>query len=310
MVMPNLVYLRRRDVVALLPSPAKQVELVERALNAFGRGDVQMPPKPSIAPSPHTFIHAMPAYVADGAEAAGIKWIGGSSRNREEGLPYLSGIIILNDPKSAAPVAILDAAEITATRTAAVSALCIQEFVGPKPRSIAIIGCGVQGSYHARFLNAIFGEARIIVFDRHHERAAHIPGAVPAQSARDAVAEADVVVTALPLSDRPEWPVEAEWLRETKLVLPIDFDAGIPPAAIAAFPTLIVDSDEQYQYFRDAGHFTGWPQPTTTLAKALGQRIAGRVACCNLGIGAIDVVFAAELLAAARQRRVGVELER
>lgn len=306
--MGSLLYLRRREVAALLPSATEQVELVERALRAFGRGDVQMPPKPSITPSPDTFIHAMPAFVADGAGAAGIKWIGGSSRNRKRGLPYLSGVIVLNDPESAAPIAILDAAEITATRTAAVSALCIQRFVGPKPCAIAVIGCGEQGSYHARFLRDLFG-ARIVVFDRHHDRAADIFGAIPAESARDAVAGAEVVVTAVPLSDRPEWPVEAEWLRETKLVLPIDFAAGIPPEAISAIPTLIVDSDEQYDYFRGAGHFTGWPSPTTTLAEALDRRIVGRVACCNLGIGAIDVVFAARVLAAARQQSVGVQLE-
>lgn len=56
-----------------------------------------MPPKLGIHTREDAFIHAMPAYV-EPAEAVGLKWVAGYPANTSANLPYISGLIILNDP--------------------------------------------------------------------------------------------------------------------------------------------------------------------------------------------------------------------
>jgi ornithine cyclodeaminase/alanine dehydrogenase len=61
-----------------------------------------MPPKPGIHTQPDAFIHAMPAYIPS-LGAAGLKWISGYPGNQAKGLPYITGLLILNDPDTGVP---------------------------------------------------------------------------------------------------------------------------------------------------------------------------------------------------------------
>jgi hypothetical protein len=68
---------------------------------------------------------------------------------------------------------------------------------------------------------------------------------------------------------------------------------------------------EQFEYYRGQGHFPGWPIPEGSVGDALERGARGeRVACVNLGIGALDAAFAARVVAAARERGVGTALPR
>lgn len=55
-----------------------------------------MPAKPGIHTRPDCFIHAMPAYVQE-LEVAGLKWVSGYPPNSARGLPYITGLLVLND---------------------------------------------------------------------------------------------------------------------------------------------------------------------------------------------------------------------
>ena len=83
-----------------------------------GNHRVEMPPKPGIHPCPDAFIHAMPAYVP-AMGAAGVKWVSGFPQNMPKNLPYISGLLILNDPETGIPVCVMDCTWITAKRTGA-----------------------------------------------------------------------------------------------------------------------------------------------------------------------------------------------
>ena len=84
-------------------SVRKIIELLEHAFREKGAGRVEMPPKPGIHPGGgDNFIHAMPAYIP-GMNSAGIKWVGGFPENNQRGLPYISGLLILNDPETGLP---------------------------------------------------------------------------------------------------------------------------------------------------------------------------------------------------------------
>ncbi len=78
------------------------IEAVERMFREKGEGRVEMPPKPGIHTQPDAFIHAMPAYIPS-LGAAGLKWISGYPGNQAKGLPYITGLLILNDPDTGVP---------------------------------------------------------------------------------------------------------------------------------------------------------------------------------------------------------------
>jgi ornithine cyclodeaminase/alanine dehydrogenase len=305
----TLLYLARRDVELLLPPLEEQLGLVEETYRAMAAGRVELPPKPAIHPRPNAFLHAMPAYVGGGVDVAAVKWVAAYRGNKERGLGYISGVIVVNDADTGLPVAVMDATEITAARTAAASGVCVRSWAPPGWRSVAIVGWGVQGRRHADVLRALNPGAAIRVFDPKPERVDAAGMTAAAKTVREAVEGAEVVVTAAPMTDEPDPPIRSDWLRSSCLVLPVDFDASVEPAVAAEADLFLVDSEPQYEHFRGAGSFRGWPRAHGTVGAALGANGApSRVVCANLGVGALDAAFAKAVLDEARSRSIGTPL--
>ncbi|HZQ15730.1 MAG TPA: hypothetical protein VFA82_03055 [Gaiellaceae bacterium] len=292
-----LTLLDRDEIRRLLPPIAEQIEIVERVYRALAGGRVELPPKIGVHPRADAFLHAMPAYLEE-EDVVAIKWVSGYPDNPSRGLPYISGVIVVNDAATGIPTAILDAAEITAARTAAASGACIEAFAPAGWRRAAVLGAGEQGRYHVRLLRAIAPECEIAVFDPVTERAANAgDGAVAAATPRDAVEGAEVVVTAAPIVRDPRPAVEADWLAPRCLLLPLDFDASVTADAVAACEVHATDDVAQYDSYRTQGHFERWPRPDRSVGVALDDvRPAARVCCTNLGVGALDAAFAAAVL--------------
>jgi len=129
-----LRYLSAADVAAAMPPLSERIRLAERTMTALV-GDAELPPKIGVHPRPAgSFAHAMPAHLrgpdpAGTADLLGIKWIAGFPANRGRALPAIHGLVVLTDPLTGIPSAILDAGPITAERTAAISGLAIARFV-------------------------------------------------------------------------------------------------------------------------------------------------------------------------------------
>ncbi len=297
-------------MTALLPPLAEQIELAESTYRALAEGRVELPPKPGIHPRKNAFIHAMPAYLVDG-DIAALKWVSGYPENPARGLPYISGLIAVNDADTGRPVAVLDAAEITAARTAAASGVCIRRFAPEAWQTVGLLGCGEQGRYHARIVLALQPQARIRAWDPVPERAAALEGRVDvAADPRAAIEGVEIVITAGPILERPNPPVAREWLGDRYLLLPLDFDTNVQQALIEDAELFAVDDIGQFEYHRAAGHFRGWPARPVSLGEALGSGAThGRVACVNLGIGALDAAFADVVVRRAREQGVGVHVE-
>jgi ornithine cyclodeaminase/alanine dehydrogenase len=307
---PPLLYLRRDEVARLLPSVEQQVDLVEQTYRALAAGRVELPPKPGVHPRRDSFVHAMPAYLAD-EDVVALKWIAGYPGNKARGLPYISGLVVLNDPETGLPVAIMDGAEITAARTAAASGVCVRRWAPEGWRTAAILGCGEQGVFHARLLRALEPDVRIRAYDPNPERIERLGAVVAAGSELEAVDGADVVVTGAPIVEDPEPPIGPGALGDRWLLLPIDFDALVRRETVEAADLFAVDDVGQFEYYRDRGHFRDWPVPAGTVGELVARAGApARVACVNLGIGALDASFAAHVLALAREAGVGTELAR
>jgi alanine dehydrogenase len=307
----ELLYLSRSEVARLLPEIPEQLELVEQTYRALAAGRVELPPKPGVHPRKNSFIHAMPAYLQD-EDVVALKWVAGYPANKERGLPYITGLIVLNDPETGLPLAIMDGAEITAARTAAASGVCVRRFAPDGWRRAAILGCGEQGRFHARLLAALNAEVRIRAYDPHPERVQAMPEPVEAAAGpREALEGAEVIVTAGPIVEDPDPPITPDWLGERWLLLPIDFDFYVRPETVEASELFLADDVAQLEYYRELGHFQGWPAPVASVGEGLaGEGTPGRVLCCNLGIGALDAAFADVIVERARSREVGVRLPR
>jgi ornithine cyclodeaminase/alanine dehydrogenase-like protein (mu-crystallin family) len=329
---PPLRYLAAEDVRAAMPSLDERLRLAEKTLTAFARaGAAELPPKIAIHPRPQgSFAHAMPAHLRGSGDSTaedlvGMKWIASFATNNAFGLPALSAMVILNDPSTGVPIAVLDGGPITAERTAAVSGMAIRHFaprVAGRPIRAAIVGAGVQARSHLPVLGHLLPGLEIVLFDRHADRAvtvaelaARTSGVARANAvslAREAVKGADLVVTTASFGQVRQ-VMTNEWLVPGALVIAVDY-ATYCAAEVARDASLfVVDHREQFMANRAAGLFDGYPEPSTTLGEALLSGIArpdGRVVVTHLGVGLADVVFADAITREAERRRLGVVLSR
>ena len=327
--LPPLRYLSADDVRAAMPPIEERLRLAELTLTALARPDgAQLPPKLAVHPRTEgSFAHAMPAHLrAAGPEGdlLGIKWIAGFGTNGALGLPAIHGLVLLNDPATGVPTAILDAGPITAERTAAVSGVAIARFAPPvsgRPPRAAVIGAGVQGHSHIAVLGHLLPGVEVTIFDRHPDRAealaavaraAGIAAARAAPSAREAVAHADVVITAASFGPLRQVMTNA-WLSPDALVVPVDYATFCAAEVAREAGLFLVDERGQFQANRDAGLFDGYPDPTATLGEAIlsaTPRLAGRVVVTHLGVGLADVVFGDAIVRRASELGLGRELPR
>jgi ornithine cyclodeaminase/alanine dehydrogenase-like protein (mu-crystallin family) len=331
--LPPLRYLPAADVTAAMPSLPQRLALAEDVLRGLA-GDAELPSKIGVHPRPPgSFGHAMPAYLPGAdesgvADRVGMKWVLAVSQNNELGLPAISATLLLNDPVTGIPLAILDAAPITAERTAAISGVAMRAWApapGGRPRRVTLIGAGVQGRSHVPVIGHVLPGTRLAVFDRHTERAEAlvalaretegIEDAAVAPDARSAVAGADVVVTAASFVPPPERQVmTTDWLSDDALVVPVDYATYCSAEVARGAGLFVVDHRDQFLVNREAGQFDGYPDPAAMIGEALDRtgvsRPAGRVVATHLGTGLADVVFGSAILEAAVAAGVGTVLPR
>ncbi len=157
----STLILNNRDVKNLLRMP-DVIEAVENAFIELGENKVSMPPKSYLVVEDGDF-RAMPAAIRG---AAGMKWVNVHLKNKNRNLPSIMAILVLNDPATGYPLAIMDATEITAYRTAAASAIASKYLARKDSKSLGIIGAGHQADTHIMAHLALFDLTLIKVYDR------------------------------------------------------------------------------------------------------------------------------------------------
>lgn len=174
---------------------AELIPAMEKALRDFSAGNVTQPVRQVIAVDPPGgFYGMMPALTPEGL---GQKIVTFYPPNAERGIPTHMAIILLNDPQTGAPLAMMDGRLITEMRTAAVSAAATKLLASPDAKILAILGSGVQARSHVEALRLVrrFEEIRVWSPNKSHaEDFAEEIGA-KAMSAEEAVRDADVIVT-------------------------------------------------------------------------------------------------------------------
>src|SRR5512137_935301 len=160
----QLLYLSRADVESVALDMPTIIASLEAAFKEKGQGRVEMPPKPGIHTQPDAFIHAMPAYIPS-LKSAGIKWVSGYPENYKRSLPYITGLLVLNDDETGLPYAVMDCTWITAYRTGAASALSAKYLARKQSEVVGILACGVQGRTNLFALAALFPLKRVYAYD-------------------------------------------------------------------------------------------------------------------------------------------------
>jgi ornithine cyclodeaminase/alanine dehydrogenase-like protein (mu-crystallin family) len=173
------------------------IPAMEKALMDFSAGNVTQPVRQVITVDPPGgFYGTMPALTPDGL---GQKIVTFYPKNAERGIPTHMAIILLNDPQTGAPLAVMDGRLITEMRTAAVSAAATKLLASPDAKVLAILGSGVQARSHQEALPLVRNFQEIRVWSNtpaHAKSFAKEINATLRSSAEEAVRGADVVVTA------------------------------------------------------------------------------------------------------------------
>lgn len=324
--MSEILYLNASHLDSLGLDPCRVVDLLEEVFRHKARGRCQMPPKLFFQLAGDRFYSAM-ASACPPLGFAGGKWQSGDPANPARGLPYVQGLYVLNEHPTGRMVAVMDAAWITAIRTAAASALVARYQARPGSRELALLGCGVQGRAHLEALAAELPSLeRCRAFDIVPERqrafveeldgrhgGVRVRGAADAESA---VRGADVVVTGGAIQVARRATIPPDWIAPGALVVTIDYDSYVTDECVAAMDLVLTDDRDQIdEARRSEGKFAGVQRIDADLAelvehgRGLRRSDRQRILAFNLGIALEDVATAAELYRRAVERGVGVALE-
>jgi len=318
----QLLYLSRADVEKVALDMSTILKLLEEAFKEKGHGKVEMPPKPGIHTMPDAFIHAMPAYIPS-LHSAGIKWVSGYPENFKRGLPYITGLLILNEDQTGIPYAVMDCTWITAYRTGAASGLAAKYLARPNSQVAAILACGVQGRTNLEALACLFPLQRAYAYDILPESQAKFVEEmrkkfkfeiIPAKGPKEAVLESDLVVTSGPILKHPTPIIEKDWLQPGGFGSAVDFDSYWTGPAMAQMDRISTDDHAQFQYYRESGYFQQTPTPYADLGELATVQKPGRgsdkerTLAINLGLAMDDMAVAPEIYRRAHEMGIGTWL--
>jgi ornithine cyclodeaminase/alanine dehydrogenase-like protein (mu-crystallin family) len=312
--------LNDREIDGLL-APPEILAAVEEALKAMDEGSCTVPQRMHAQWNGNTFL-AMPSFAA---QRFGTKLVSVVPQNAARDLPVTNGVMILNDAHTGIPLALLNAARLTALRTGAVGATAIRLMTPPGVADLGIIGCGAQGLQQALFACAVRPITTVYCLDRSSlhtesfaaEMGTRRPGVsiVRSPSAEHLLEHSSVVITAT-TSASPVLPDDPARLRGKHL-----FGIGsyrpsmqeLPDAAFALAGTLVIDTEHAS---RETGDIINplqkgllREQDVFTLgALLLGRRrvdVSGTTVFKSAGMALFDLFVAAALVRAAEERNTG-----
>jgi alanine dehydrogenase len=218
--MPTLL-LNKKEVRRLI-NIGDVIEVVEAAFRDYTAGKGEMPSKVYLTVKDGDF-RAMPASLPG---EAGMKWVSVHPGNITKGLPTVMAVLIYNDPNTGYPLAIMDASEITALRTAATSTIASKYLARKNPKTLGIIGAGYQAYHHIKAHCEIFKFKEIMVADISPKATGRLVDSLPNLPLRacsiEETAQADIICTLTPAHQ----PVlQKKWLKPGTHINAVGADA-------------------------------------------------------------------------------------
>ncbi|MBI2093572.1 MAG: ornithine cyclodeaminase family protein [Candidatus Omnitrophica bacterium] len=316
--------LTERDIARLVDMQAA-IRIVRKAFLAMGRGKTLMPPKVYLPVSRAGDFRAMPAYLKD-SKACGMKWVNVHPENPRFGLPTVMAVILINDPDTGFPLAVLEGRLITKLRTAAAAAVAAKTLARPKSHRVSLIGCGAQADAQIEALSLLLPVTEVNVWGLRSRQAAafckRMKRMLPRIAFRvwptiqECILQAQVLVTLTP-SRHPI--VKSHWLPAGVHINAVGADApGKQELEPGILKQAMIVVDEYVQAMH-AGEINV-PIARKLLKRkdihaSLGEILAGTkplrrsqkswTVFDSTGLAIHDVALAAEIVQRAKQRGIG-----
>jgi ornithine cyclodeaminase len=274
-------------------------------------------------------ISMHPAYIGGDVQVTGIKWIPSNPDNPvKRKMPRASALIILNDPETGFPLAVMDGTVISAMRTGAVVGVGAKYLAQPEASVVGLIGAGVINRTQLMALHVALKQIQQVkLFDfvpeKAHAFAAEMSERLEVEiqvvdSARAAVQEADVIAPATNVGPNDRY-IQAGWLKAGAYLANLSVN-DYTVEAVLACDKIIVDNKKQLEV------------PDTILTDMVGQGLVNpenivelgavisgeqpgrttggeRIFFSPLGMGIEDLINACRVYQEACRRGLGQELE-
>jgi ornithine cyclodeaminase len=330
----RLLFLSQEDVIAAGGlDMAAAVADVETVFRLHAAGEYALPEKVVLTwdePQPgqlDNHINTMPGYIGGPFHMAGLKTIASFPQNpSRHGLPRASALIVLNDPETGLPLAVMDGTLISAVRTGAATGVAARYLAREDVRQVGLIGAGVQSRTQLMALKVVRpGITTALVFDMDRERARSFAEEMGRQlgievevadSPETVARQAEVLVTAT-TTTRPI--VRRGWLQPGTLYAHI---AGYECeyAVIRAADKVLVDDWHQVKHRMYSTVALMWRDGLfrdEDLYGELGEVVSGRkpgresdaeiILFSPIGMGIHDIAVATRIYRRARVEGIGQE---
>ena len=273
-------------------------------------------------------INAMPGYVGGEYDMAGIKWIGSGPMNYRKGLPRASVTIILNDPDTKLPLAVIDGTQISTMRTGASGGIAIRLLARADARTMTICGAGAQAPTQLEAaLIARPSIERLFIYDIRAENAERFaraarekyPGlAVAVAPDVEAAARESDIIDCVTLAAEPF--IRGEWLKAGSLVMNMA-DYEVDNACVLRAGKRVVDYWDNVKHRMISAIALMWRDGLfrdDELHAEIGQIVCGdrpgredddEIIYFNaVGAGIMDIAVATRCYRAAQQAGLGMVL--
>jgi ornithine cyclodeaminase len=310
-----MLVLTRADVEELLDLEELE-DALARAHEELSNGEVSMPPRIAAWANESGLLGAMPAYLP--SAGLGCKLVTLFPGNTDR--PTHQAAIMLFDPETGTPIALMDGTYVTEARTAGAAALAARLLAREDATILAILGTGAQARAHVHAFAGVREWSEIRIAGRDPEKARALAaelGATGAASFEEAVRGADVIAAT---THSPEPVVWREWLSPGAHVSSVGANqsgAEVDPA-IVADATLVVETREALAP-PPAGAVELAGLDDSAVHAELGELVSGarpgrttRIETTlykSVGIAVQDLAAAAIVLAAAQERGTGLTIE-
>lgn len=282
-----LTYLNRLDVEELRLTDDDILGAIETSLASQGRGEAVIEPRVHLEPGvANGHFNVLRGALREPIDAAGVKVVGDFVDNYKLGLPSELAILLLFDPRTGIPKAILDASHITDMRTGAVTAIGAKYLARKDAKILAHIGARGTAYWNVRLLDRLFGFDEIRVHSRRTEsrevfaqrlREDLQKPVIVTDDWQSCVEGADIVVEASRLPE-PAPLLKTAWIKPGALVVPYGTMSAVELSLTDIMSKLVVDDWGQCKggkFGSLRAHVEAGKLSEATLHAELGQIVAG-----------------------------------
>jgi ornithine cyclodeaminase len=284
-----VTFLNRLDIEELALSNDEILAAIETSLAAQCRGQTVIEPRVHLAPGQSNgHFNVLRGAINAPVDRAGIKVVGDFVDNYKLGLPSELGVVLLLDPKTGAPQAILDGAGITDMRTGAMTAVGAKYLARKNSKVLGHIGARGSAYWNVRLLDHLFDFDEIRVHSRRPEsrqgfaeRLQRDLGRTKKVTAtedwRSCVEGADIVVEASRL-DAPQPLLKTEWIKPTAFIVPYGTMSAVELSLTDIAAKIVVDDWGQCKggpFGSLRAHVNAGKLSAETLHAEMGQIVAG-----------------------------------